>query len=307
MKRGRGVDTSLPAVAIGHNNFYDLDPVQQDSLRGIFKNRNIQAYLCGDQHVRNDNKNTRMIFLDKGYNPTQIPNIVCGKSAGEEKDSYSEFGFYKHEWDPDSGKVSLTFCAWNREDAPGLTEKKSGTYSLKRQTDAAEKTDAVTVSQLGDTVVAAQKDRLLNRSILPWMKQKLSYRAILPELFFPPVLKPTKGSKEAIPYSGRFMLQNKHRNVVFSGVAGSGKSTLLMETFIHGNPDNDILYTTAKLLEEPNEYTEFIRSLLHGKICPEKSYTVIIDGILTTYVSASPLSGTDFRPLLFSTGPTGLF
>lgn len=107
---------NMPSLAIGHNCFYDLNTVQRDSLATIFYHRNVSAYLCGDTHRINDDVAKQLISLESGMNPDRlsIPNVVCVKGISEKGDSYSDFGFYWHEWDESvtPNSVSLHLRSW---------------------------------------------------------------------------------------------------------------------------------------------------------------------------------------------------
>lgn len=107
----------LPALAIGHNSFFDLEKTQRDMLKGIFAQRNVSAYLCGDTHLVEMNDEEQVIAIDSGAkgNRQSIPNIVCAKSVADMTDHYSDFGYYWHEWNEDTGYVTLEFRRWSRE------------------------------------------------------------------------------------------------------------------------------------------------------------------------------------------------
>ncbi len=108
-------DERIPALALGHNSFFDLTEQQQVQLEAAFLRRNVSAYLCGDLHLHEGNRNRQLIRLESGYQSTaSIPNVVCMKSAADEGDTYSEFGFYWHEWDEETNRVTLTGRIWKR-------------------------------------------------------------------------------------------------------------------------------------------------------------------------------------------------
>lgn len=109
-------DKNSPTIAIGHNSYYDLDEEQKIQLAAILGRKNVRAYLCGDVHQLEKNRECQMIRLQSGYQKApEIPNIVCPKGASDSQDEYSEFGFYWHEWDEETGDVHLVSEIWKRD------------------------------------------------------------------------------------------------------------------------------------------------------------------------------------------------
>ena len=107
----------LPALAIGHNSFCDLEKTQRNALKNMFAERNVSAYLCGDTHLLELDDEKQIIAIESGAkaNRRSIPNIVCAKSVADMTDHYSDFGYYWHRWNEDSGYVTLEFHRWSRE------------------------------------------------------------------------------------------------------------------------------------------------------------------------------------------------
>ena len=103
----------LPALALGHNSFYDMAEAQQYALETMFAQKNISAYLCGDTHLRNLSPNKARIPIQDGEIP--IPNVVCAKSVADMSDDYSDFGYYWHEWDEKTDDVTAMFYRWRPE------------------------------------------------------------------------------------------------------------------------------------------------------------------------------------------------
>ena len=103
----------LPALALGHNSFYDMAEEQQHALETMFAQKNISAYLCGDTHLRNLSPNKARIPIKDGELP--IPNVVCAKSVADMSDNYSDFGYYWHEWDEKTDNVTAIFYRWQPE------------------------------------------------------------------------------------------------------------------------------------------------------------------------------------------------
>ncbi len=81
------VDPKIPSIIIAHHPFSSLHKSHQDYLKRIITEWKVSAYLCGDLHRQYSSK------IDTHENSnTTIPCIVCGKTAPETKDSYSDIG-----------------------------------------------------------------------------------------------------------------------------------------------------------------------------------------------------------------------
>lgn len=113
-----GVNTDLPTLALGHNSFYDILLSQQEKLKDVFIKHHVCAYLCGDTHKEEQSPGQQTIILDRGYGSTEgnIPNVVGIKAAPDPTDTYSDFGFYLHEWNKDKAIVTITLCRWLNND-----------------------------------------------------------------------------------------------------------------------------------------------------------------------------------------------
>lgn len=129
-------ESTIPTLVLGHNSFFDLTDDQQIQLEAAFGRKNASAYLCGDMHKREIDRNKQMIRLKAGLQTSlEIPNIVCMKGAADKSDNYSEFGFYWHDWDEQTDVVSLEARNWKRnEDQSEFTPLgKPSSYSMRRE------------------------------------------------------------------------------------------------------------------------------------------------------------------------------
>ena len=127
-----GAGESLPALALGHNSFFDLKQEQQGDLVPVFALHNVSAYLCGDRHKLETNPQQQMIRLEPGYGQgPEIPNLVAAKSIGDGDDSYSDLGFCWHLWDEASGEVQVEFRAWPRECLGYSQVRETGSYRMR--------------------------------------------------------------------------------------------------------------------------------------------------------------------------------
>jgi len=133
-----GVPKDLPALALGHNSFFDLDASQQIALAAPFKLHNVCAYLCGDTHAEETDRHRQMIRLESGhYGGAAIPNVVCVKGAADEGDTFSDFGLYLHEWDEREERVSLRLLRWkpDRDQVRFFCEDDGDHYYIPRLED----------------------------------------------------------------------------------------------------------------------------------------------------------------------------
>lgn len=103
-------DFNAPCIAMGHNNFFDLHPMQQEQMLGLFLQANIPVYLCGDRHKMAENLQEQEIHLG---NKKHTYNIACYRTSSDEKDDYSDFGIIWHIWDEDTGNVEVEYWKWN--------------------------------------------------------------------------------------------------------------------------------------------------------------------------------------------------
>lgn len=128
-------ENEIPSLAIGHNSFFDLEKQnQQTELEALFYRKNVSAYLCGDQHRTETDRDKQMIRLKSGHKTTpEIPNVVCMKGAPDQSDHYSEFGFYWHEWDEETDEVKLDARSWKRDEdqAEFVSVGKLGSYIMR--------------------------------------------------------------------------------------------------------------------------------------------------------------------------------
>lgn len=81
------LDRRFPSIIIAHHDFDTLHKSHKESLTRFISDWQVSAYLCGDLHK--EMLTQIHTYSDSG---TNIPCIVCGKSAPQNKDSYSDLG-----------------------------------------------------------------------------------------------------------------------------------------------------------------------------------------------------------------------
>ncbi len=140
-------DKSLPVLALGHNNFFDLvedheiRQTHRKSLTPTLKRYGVCAYLCGDVHAEEYETSHKWIYLDSGedYDSEKIRNAVGVKGAVSERDNKRgkdcDVGFYLHEWDEKTGRVSMTLMRWESQWSQGeFRSVPAGSYFIPRPT-----------------------------------------------------------------------------------------------------------------------------------------------------------------------------
>ena len=120
----------LPRIAIGHNSFFDLTENQKKSLKAMFLQEYISAYLCGDRHQKNSVWEENLIHLEGRISSVKIPNIVSYRTSTDENDTYSDFGMIWHIWDEKSGDVHLEYMKWDPDDQGKLQPDGEDGYSF---------------------------------------------------------------------------------------------------------------------------------------------------------------------------------
>lgn len=100
------LDNKLPTLMLGHHDFYSICDSQRRRLVRIFETLNVKAYLCGDTHKE------EIKYIDK-YDDiaNKIPCIICGKSAVQSMDKYSDVGVISYSWKTD-GYVYVIPYRW---------------------------------------------------------------------------------------------------------------------------------------------------------------------------------------------------
>ncbi len=124
-------DGNLPCIAIGHNSFFDLLKDQRESLAGMYWQANISAYLCGDRHQKNSDREKKLIILKGCSSSVTIPNIVSYRTSADENDTYSDFGMIWNIWEEDTGRVRLEYMKWDPCDQGELQPDGEWGYSFR--------------------------------------------------------------------------------------------------------------------------------------------------------------------------------
>ena len=87
--------TNNPSIVVAHNSFYDLHPKIQKELKPMLAKARTFCWLCGDIHKFEEFS----ISCPVKMGSYSIPIFVCGKTAPDHSDNYSEVGFICFETD----------------------------------------------------------------------------------------------------------------------------------------------------------------------------------------------------------------
>ncbi|MGI6249542.1 MAG: metallophosphoesterase [Acutalibacteraceae bacterium] len=134
--------------------------------------------------------------------------------------------------------------------------------------------------------IVDEQKRIENDTLLPWLKNSPSIKAVFPELFVPPNFTSEKRHSD---YKTIYDIVNENINshFILTGEAGSGKTTFLRQLFLYENFSKNYLYLHARALvsstSELRPYQKFVRSLLLNGIEGDKKYIVLLDGIDEAY------------------------
>lgn len=101
-------DDSLPTIAIAHHSPNDLyEPIYR-RMKQLFNQMKVKAYLCGDRHL--SEANALKSYGDIVEN--QIPYIICGKTAIEQSDDYSDINVLNYKVEKD-GRAYVKAIKYN--------------------------------------------------------------------------------------------------------------------------------------------------------------------------------------------------
>lgn len=275
----------LPALALGHNSFFDLSeeeenaPLQiQTDLKHVFFKRYVSAYLCGDKHRIETGSDRQHITLEEGYRPNklEIPNIVCPKSTADTYDNYSEFGYYWLDWDESTDRLSLRPQQWKSSFLNGVRAAGTvgGPYPMRRAHPRAKKDPSpspvppVSPPEAPSPDPAAALRSYLADTLRRTRDAHPSFRLItvdeIDKELFPGIREtafahiPARGSVEKNgPVSPVWDIVRESwktrpvRNVVIEGEGGIGKTTALFSLCNAREPDVPAVYVPMhQLLKE---------------------------------------------------------
>lgn len=106
------IDKSKPTIVLAHHDFHALAKSQGQRLERLLSMVNARAYLCGDEHK------LRREIANKYDIENQIPCIICGKSAVETGDNYSDVCVIGYTWEGNKTRVEVFKWLSKEADTP---------------------------------------------------------------------------------------------------------------------------------------------------------------------------------------------
>lgn len=103
------LDTKIPSIILAHHSIENLHQSHRNILIRFITDLKISAYLCGDAH-----KVGYIPVMTYGGSGENIPCIVCGKSAPEYQDTYSDLGCVLYIKENGSDKIKVVPFEWNK-------------------------------------------------------------------------------------------------------------------------------------------------------------------------------------------------
>lgn len=103
------IDKSKPSIVIAHHSPESLANSHRNQLERYLSMMNARIYLCGDEHKLGRSVTNK---FDAG---NQTIGIICGKSAVEPQDNYSDVCVIGYTWE--SNNVNVEVFKWYRENA----------------------------------------------------------------------------------------------------------------------------------------------------------------------------------------------
>lgn len=98
----------IPTIVLAHHALSDLTESHQIRIKRILTDINARAYLCGDKHQ------LEICGIDRYDLTHTIPCIVCGKSAVQPNDNYSDINVILYDLEND-GRVLIHVYKWNKK------------------------------------------------------------------------------------------------------------------------------------------------------------------------------------------------
>lgn len=298
----------LPLITIAHHSYYRIHECQRPILKRFLSDLNTKAYLCGDEH----RESKESLELEEG----NVPVIVCGKSAIDSGDHWSNVDviFYQWHYTEPQGPVEVQLYRWNPL-LPGL--EPSYTLGTKKDVEKSIQTgvirwprfylkkDAAFVQMCGDerkeekpsgkrfNLKKAAQDtaQQVRESLLyPWLKREsASFSLIYDKLYMEPQIKHLNQNC-TMPLKDFWGICEKEKNqkIWVLGDAGAGKSVVLKKLFLDKiKADEQTFFLNAlELLDDnKNDKSKYIQKILEGKRKCPRDLWLVIDGIDEAFAS----------------------
>lgn len=104
------IDKDMPTIIIAHHAFDGLCVSHQKALSRLITDYEVSAYLCGDLH-----KQIKFAIPTYTGPNSSIPCIVCGKTAPDDNDNYSDLGCIVYSKENNSDSVWVRPYLWDKD------------------------------------------------------------------------------------------------------------------------------------------------------------------------------------------------
>lgn len=253
----------LPIAILAHHSPEFFEKEEREAFEVIIREHPVELYLCGDAHSVFWRKTNKCLEITMGCLKSDF-GIQAAFSYGDTQTRI----FKAYKWD---GRFGSNF-GW-------------GAYSQFNESINEHLQDKTPKQILTTRLIQNDQARLLNDTLLPWMKHSVSYRTVLPKLFIYPDLMSCK-VKRAISLP-QLRIEYRSKNIVIIGDAGSGKSTLLKYLYLSENPDNEFLYLKATALKMDSVnlslYERGVIDIIHRKVNSKKHRIILLDAMDEAY------------------------
>lgn len=103
------INKEKPTIVLGHHDFESICESHRERMISIFEKLNVKAYLCGDAHKEEIKSIEKYDVISE-----RVPCIICGKSAVQAGDDYSDVGIIEYNWE-DDGFVYVRPYKWGKK------------------------------------------------------------------------------------------------------------------------------------------------------------------------------------------------
>ena len=117
-------NNNLPTIVLSHHDIYSIVPSQIDLLVRILNNLNTKVYLCGDKHLLQKEELQNFDLPN-----ITIPIFVCGKSAVENGDLYSDVSVIEYKTNNDGNVYVQVYRYGNK----GFVKSNDFYYDIDKQ------------------------------------------------------------------------------------------------------------------------------------------------------------------------------
>lgn len=295
------LNPKIPMIAIGHHSCFCVHASQRPLMDYYLGKLGISAYLCGDAHRESE----ETLYLDGRV----VPVIVCGKSAVQSGDNWSNVGMILYRWHYGTAEKNVEVCQYRwdmfrltpafsfvqseeltrKDDRGGMPHRFFPVYIPK--TTVRRNQRATTEKRFSLKKISMEAEQTVHSSLLfPWLnKNSASFLLLEGGLYINPVLKYKDENRDiGLGEFRRLHRTERNKKLWILGDAGIGKSTLLKMLYLSLREKKEAgLFITAGELFAKNmtEAAYYVEQLLTGKRECVSGFHLLIDGLDEIFAS----------------------